>query len=325
MHPTVEVRGDAMEKEKKAELTLMNCLSPRRSDRVLILCDRNTLEMGQAFFDAAEAIRLKAILIEIPVGTHHGDDPPNIVADAMIHSDVIVAPTTFSITYTNATRAALARGARIATMPGMTMDMLDKGGLDADYEKIAKTIRKFGRRFQRSTRVRVVSDAGTNIEFSIEGRNWILDDNGVCHRRGSITNLPAGKVFIAPIERTARGRIVIDGAFMGDDREVVDLTLTDGHIVSMKGPQVAMTLMDHGKCARTLCEFGIGMNPKSRVIGNILEDQKALGTVHFGFGDNSTFGGQVKCDIHVDGMVLSPDVIIDDVQIIEKGMLKIKL
>jgi leucyl aminopeptidase (aminopeptidase T) len=314
-----------MEKEKKAELTLMNCLSPRRSDRVLILCDRNTLEMGQAFFDAAETMKLKAILVEIPIGTHHGDDPPNIVADAMIHSDVIVAPTTFSITYTNATRAALARGARIATMPGLTMEMLDKGGLDADYEKIAKTIRKFGRKFQRSRSVKVISETGTKIEFSIEGRNWILDDNGVCHRRGSITNLPAGKVFIAPLERTANGRIVMDGAFMGEAGEKVEMELKDGQIISMKGPKEAMSLMNHGKCAKTLCEFGIGMNPKSRVIGNILEDQKALGTVHFGFGDNSTFGGQVKCDIHVDGMVLKPDVLIDDVEIIEKGKLKIKL
>ncbi|MGA1848054.1 MAG: aminopeptidase [Thermoplasmatota archaeon] len=314
-----------MEKEKKAEITLMNCLLPRRSDRVLILCDRNTLEMGQAFFDAADAMKLKVILVEIPVGTHHGDDPPNIVADAMIHSDVIVAPTTFSITYTNATRAALARGARVATMPGLTMEMLDKGGLDADYEKIARTIRKFGRKFQKAQSIKVVSEAGTDIEFSIEGRNWILDDNGVCHRRGSITNLPAGKVFIAPLERTANGIIVIDGAFMGSTGENVEMELKDGLIISMKGPGEAMSLMDHGKCAKTLCEFGIGMNPKSRVIGNILEDQKALGTVHFGFGDNSTFGGQVKCDIHVDGMVLTPDVMVDDEKIIEKGKLRIKL
>jgi leucyl aminopeptidase (aminopeptidase T) len=205
------------------------------------------------------------------------------------------------------------------------MEMLDKGGLDADYEKIARTIKKFGKRFQRAGKLKVVSEAGTDIEFSIEGRNWILDDNGVCHRRGSITNLPAGKVFIAPLERTANGRIIIDGAFMGSTGEKVELELKDGQIISMNGPKEALSLMDHGKCAKTLCEFGIGMNPKSRVIGNILEDQKALGTVHFGFGDNSTFGGQVKCDIHVDGMVLAPDVMIDDEMIIEQGKLKIKL
>jgi leucyl aminopeptidase (aminopeptidase T) len=66
------------------------------------------------------------------------------------------------------------------------------------------------------------------------------------------------------------------------------------------------------------------MNPMSKIIGNILEDQKALGTVHFGFGDNSTFGGEVKCDIHVDGMVLKPNVLIDGKEIIKKGKIMMK-
>jgi len=314
-----------MDKIKKAEMTLKNCLSPKRSDRVLILCDRNTLELAQAFFIAGESMKLDPILMEIPVGRHHGDDPPTLVADAMIHADVIMAPTTYSITYTNATRAALARGARIATMPGLTMQMLEMGGLLADYEKIAHNIRRFGRKFQRAKEVRVTSKEGTDITFSIDRRNWILDDNGLCHRRGSITNLPAGKVFIAPVEKTANGNIVVDGAFMENVNERVEMKVKNGIVTDITGDKVAKSLLDHGKCARTICEFGIGMNPQSKIIGNILEDQKALGTVHFGFGDNSTFGGEVKCDIHVDGMVLKPDVEIDGIQIIKQGDLVLKL
>jgi leucyl aminopeptidase (aminopeptidase T) len=313
-----------MDKVKKAEMTLRNCLAPKRSDRVLILCDRNTLEVAQAFFEASEGLNVETILVEVPVGSHHGDEPPNVVADAMIHSDVIVAPTTFSITYTNATRAALARGARIATMPGLTMDMLIKGGLLADYEKIARNIRKFGKRLQRGKEVHVTSNEGTDIKFSIQGRRWILDDNGLCHKRGSITNLPAGKIFIAPQEKTANGKIVIDGAFMDQSEKNIDIEVKNGMAMEITGDKEAASLMERGKCARTICEFGIGMNPMSKVIGNILEDQKALGTVHFGFGDNSTFGGEVKCDIHVDGMLLKPDVMMDGKEIIKKGKLMLK-
>ncbi|MGA1866567.1 MAG: aminopeptidase [Thermoplasmatota archaeon] len=314
-----------MDKIEKAEMTLKNCLAPKRSDRVLILCDRNTLEIAQAFFQAGESLKLDPILIEIPVGKHHGDEPPILVADSMIHADVILAPTTYSITYTNATRAALARGARVATMPGLTMQMLEKGGLFADYEKIARNIRRFGRMFQRSREIKVLSDLGTDITFSVERRVWVLDDNGLCHRRGSITNLPAGKVFIAPVERSANGKIVFDGAFMENIAEKVELTIKNGIMVDIDGNKKGQSLMDRGKCARTLCEFGIGMNPQSNIIGNILEDQKALGTIHFGFGDNSTFGGEVRCDIHVDGMVLKPDVLIDEEQIISKGNMVLKL
>ncbi|MGA1873321.1 MAG: aminopeptidase [Thermoplasmatota archaeon] len=314
-----------MDKVKKAEMTLKNCLSPKRSDRVLVLCDRNTLEIAQAFFEAGESMKLDPILMEIPVAGHHGDEPPTLVADAMIHADVIMAPTTYSITYTNATRAALARGARIATMPGLTMQMLEKGGLFADYEKIAKNIRKFGRKFQKARDVRVTSREGTDITFSVERRNWILDDNGLCHRRGSITNLPAGKVFIAPVEKTANGTIIVDGAFMESENERAEVAVKNGVITDISGSEEVRSLMNRGRCARTICEFGIGMNPQSKIIGNILEDQKALGTVHFGFGDNSTFGGEVRCDIHVDGMVLKPSVFINELEIIKEGRMVLKL
>ncbi|MBN1390809.1 MAG: aminopeptidase [Candidatus Thermoplasmatota archaeon] len=315
-----------MDKIEKAGMTLSNCLSPKRSDRLLVICDKNTLEIGQVFFEAADSLKFDPLLMEMPVGRHHGDEPPTLVADIMIHSDVIVAPTTYSITYTNATRAALARGARIATMPGLTMQMLEQGGLLADYEKIARNIRRFGSRFNSSKEVKVLSDDGTDITFSIERRRWVLDDNGLCHKRGSITNLPAGKVFIAPVERSANGKIVIDGAFMENMSERIELRVENGLITDITGNNMEVrSLMERGKCARTICEFGIGMNPRSNIIGNILEDQKALGTVHFGFGDNSTFGGEVRCDIHVDGMVLKPDVLIDGTQIIKGGNMVLKL
>ncbi|MFW3147002.1 MAG: aminopeptidase [Thermoplasmatota archaeon] len=314
-----------MELVDKAKLMLNNCLSPKRSDRMLILCDLNTMEIGQTFFRAAQDLKLDPILVEIPLGDHHGAEPPVVVADIMIHCDVIVAPTTYSITYTNATRAALARGARVVTMPGMTMNMLEKGGLEADYEKIAKAVKKFGRKFSRSRKIRVTSPEGTDIEMSIEGREWIVEDTGLCQKRGSITNLPAGEVFIAPVERSAEGTIIMDGAFMGALVERVEMEVRKGMLTKVKGNKESKTIMDRGRCARTLCEFGIGMNPSSGVIGNILEDQKAKGTVHFGFGDNSTFGGQVSCDIHVDGMVLKPTVLIDGDMIVEKGRFILEL
>ena len=71
-------------------------------------------------------------------------------------------------------------------------------------------------------------------------------------------------------------------------------------------------------------EFGIGMNPASKIIGNVLEDEKKLGTVHVAFGDNSTFGGNVKCGIHIDGIILKPTVVINDEKtILEKGELTV--
>ena len=62
-------------------------------------------------------------------------------------------------------------------------------------------------------------------------------------------------------------------------------------------------------------EFGIGMNYKSRLIGNPLEDEKVFKTIHFGIGDNSTFGGDNIAGIHLDGVIKKPSLSISGIDI----------
>ena len=308
-----------MDKTDIAELTLINSLSVRRSDRVLIVCDEETIEIGQAFFQGASRISMNPHLIEMKKGKRHGDEPSRMVARAMAESDVIMAPTTYSLTYTNATRMALSKGARIATMPGLTMEMLMSGGLDADYERIAKRIKKFAKYVSRERSLRIVSEEGCDVKMSIRGRDWITEDTGLCHRRGSITNLPAGEVFIAPRERSANGKIVIDGVFTEGISGKISLEIKEGVVQEIEGPEEVKEIMMRGECQRTLCEIGIGMNPAAGIMWNVLEDQKKLGTVHIGFGDNSTFGGKIQCDQHYDGLILHPTLWIGKKMIIENG------
>jgi aminopeptidase len=314
-----------MDKVDVAELTLKNSLAVKRSDRVLVICDEETMEIGHAFFKGASRLCMSPILIEIRLGKHHGDEPPVEVARLMGSCDVVIAPTTYSLTYTNATREALGRGARIATMPGLTMEMLMSGSLNADYNRISKYIRKFSKIVSRAKSLRIISEEGTDISMSIDGREWITEDTGLCHRRGSITNLPAGEVFIAPKENTANGVIVIDGVFMESTVGKVILEVNDGTVNKISGPDEIRDMMMKGKCQRTLSEVGIGMNPNATIMWNILQDQKKMGTVHIGFGDNSTFGGSVRCDQHYDGLILHPTLTIGRRKIIENGNFKLEL
>jgi len=314
-----------MHRIDKAEMTLRNSLAIRRSDLVLVLCDEGTLDIAQIFFQAASRLSSYPVLLEMPVMRYHGDEPSDMVARCMLKSDVVLAPTTYSITYTQATRRAISKGARVATMPGITMDMLEGGGLDADYEGIARSIRKFGRKFGKAREIHITSKEGTDLSVSVERRIWITEDNGLCTAKGALTNLPAGKVFIAPRESTANGRIVFDGAFIGPPVEKVEMTLKDGLATNIQGPEPLRELFKRSRCGRTLCEIGVGMNPSARVIGNVLEDQKALGTVHIGFGDNYTFGGSIRCDMHNDGMVLRPTLTVDGTTVISDGAFKLDL
>ncbi len=62
---------------------------------------------------------------------------------------------------------------------------------------------------------------------------------------------------------------------------------------------------------------------KLEYLGTILEDEKAYGTVHFAFGDNSTFGGKTKAGIHLDVLVRKPTVYLDGEKIMDGGKLLI--
>ena len=74
-----------------------------------------------------------------------------------------------------------------------------------------------------------------------------------------------------------------------------------------------------GKMARNIAEIGIGTNPKARVIGNILEDEKVFGTVHIAIGNNLSFGGSVDVPLHVDGIILNPTLEADGEVLIKDG------
>ena len=83
------------------------------------------------------------------------------------------------------------------------------------------------------------------------------------------------------------------------------------------------TLSKYGKEARNIAEFGVGTNPKARISGNILEDEKVFGTVHIALGSNYDFGGHVKVPIHLDGIIKNPTVLIDGEYLFRNGNLVI--
>jgi len=76
------------------------------------------------------------------------------------------------------------------------------------------------------------------------------------------------------------------------------------------------------KNAYNIAELGIGANPKARLNGNVLEDEKVLGTVHIAVGDNTSFtGGHMRSNIHLDGILLQPTVKIGERLLMQNGKL----
>ncbi len=329
----IETKDDITKLLKNSSQTVVcTCLDIRRADNVLIVCDPTTGEIGQSLHEAAIERTDRVLLIVMPKGRHHGDEPPTPVANLMRQQSVIIAPTRYSLTHTKAIRQALKDGARVATMPGMNVEMFTKGGISADFTEIKRKISDLSPLFRRKRIVNVKSDNGTDVTFEVNWREWKMDDNGICNRPKMLTNLPAGKVFVLPRENSMNGTIVIDGSWESNlVDEPVTFTIEDGLVIDVKGGAIAASIrQEFGEAARrqntkyrenvwTVAEFGFGMNPMARLLGNVLEDEKRLGTCYFAVGDNTSLGGSAAVGIHIPGVLKNASVWLDDTPIIENG------
>ncbi|MGB9792192.1 MAG: aminopeptidase [Thermacetogeniaceae bacterium] len=317
-----------MELQRACQILARDCLDIKNDETVLIVVDDESKELGEILEKNVRQYAKEVILIKMKTRSRNGEEPPLLVAEAMSLAEVVIAPTTKSITHTEARRRACQKGARVASMPGIDLDMLTRT-LNADYNAIQALTHKLTDLLTKGKMVEVSSALGTKITFAITGRQAIAD-TGMIKNPGDFGNLPAGEAYIAPLERTAEGVIVFDGMIAGIGRleQPIKATIEEGKLVKAEGGIAAEVLIEMlakvGKEeAYNLAEFGIGTNDKAMITGKILEDEKVIGTIHFAFGDNTSMGGMVKVPIHVDGVVTKPTVKIDDNLIMVEGQLLI--
>jgi leucyl aminopeptidase (aminopeptidase T) len=318
-----------------SDMVVRTCMDIRRGENVLIVCDPTTAEIGQSLHIATQKRSDRVLLIVMPKSRHHGEEPPSPVAALMRQQQVVIAATKYSLTHTRAARQALKDGARIATMPGMTFELYTEGGMTADFQDVKRRISNIANFLRRRRIINVKSESGTDVTFEVNWRDWKLDDNGICNRPRMLTNLPAGKVFILPKEGTMNGTIVIDGSWDSTlIDEPVEFIVEDGTVVDVKGGTLAATIrQSYGEVAKklkakdresvwTVAEFGFGMNPSARLVGNVLEDEKRMGSCYFSIGDNTGLGGTSNAGIHVSGVLAEPSVWLDDSCLTEAGEFK---
>ncbi len=307
-----------------ASTILDQCLKVRQGERLLVVTDDSTEGIGRDIWEAGLESGLGPVLVTMPTGSRDGAEPPTAVACAMSGADVIICPTKFSLTHTRARREACENGARAATLPGITREVFEGGALQADYDKVSATSKKLADLLTRAEHA-VVEYRGRRLEMSLAGRSGHAD-TGVIDSPGMGGNLPGGEAFIAPLEGTAEGELVVDGSML---RQLMTdpllLKIKAGRLVSAEGPAAShlLDVLGNTQEARNVAELGIGCNPLARITGIVLEDEKVLGTVHVAFGTNSTFGGVVSAGVHVDGIVREPDLYLDGVKVLSGGRLLI--
>jgi leucyl aminopeptidase (aminopeptidase T) len=307
-----------------ARAVLDDCLKVRSGEELLVVVDPGTRRIGEILVAGGRERGAEAVLADIAERASNGTEPPPSVAAAMAACDVLIAPTTKSLSHTEARRAANAAGARAATMPGITEEMMART-MAADFSTLRPRSREVARLLTEGSEVRISSAAGTELTLGIEGRTGLSDD-GDLSAPGSFGNLPPGEAFLAPVEGTTNGTLVIDGTMwpVGRLSEPLVFEIAGGYVRDMSGrhaDEVRAVLEPHGPEAYAIAELGIGTNEAAQLTGNVLEDEKILGTIHVAIGDNHTFGGTVRVSSHQDGIVLDPTLSIDGKTVVEAGKL----
>ncbi len=312
-----------------ATIAVRDCMGLQQNERVLVVTDEPLRTLGYACRQAAKDMGSKVLLVEILPAASNGEEPPAEVANLMKLFDVVLCPTSKSLTHTDARRAASATGARIATLPGVTEEIMVRC-MNADYNKIAERTFIICGMLEKTETIRVKSAAGTDITMPIGGRTAHAS-SGLFRERGQWGNLPTGEAYLAPVEGVSEGVVVVDGSMAGIGmvNTPIRIEVSKGYAEEITGGDEAKKLIallePHGRDARTVAEFGIGTNDRAILTGKIIEDEKVMGTIHIAFGDNKSMGGSVRVASHLDGLVKQPDVWFDDRQIMREGKFLIPL
>jgi leucyl aminopeptidase (aminopeptidase T) len=305
----------------------LDCLGVQPGDAVAVVFNDAQRAIADALAEAANRRACVVKVLEFPPTLRHGEEPPGDVAEAMLAADAVLAPTSKSLSHTQARQAATRRGVRIATLPTITEDIFVRT-LPIDYAELGRVSRFIAARLTAASSARVTSRAGTDIVLALEDREGRSDD-GNLQRPGAFGNLPAGEGYIAPIETSGNGTVVIDGSLAGYGRlsEPLRITVQGGRAVAASGDAgrwLMETLDAGGEHGRSLAELGIGTNPRARLTGEVLEDEKALGSAHIAFGASQGLGGANAASVHIDGILLDVRVELDDGALLSDGRLALR-
>ncbi len=310
---------------QSAQTVVRRCLAVKPGEEVLVIADQATRSMGEVLRAEAASAGADAVLATMDAREMDGNEPPRVIAAAFLACDVFIAPTSRSLSHTIARKAASDAGARGATMPGVTEDMLARV-MAADFELMAARSRAVAEVLDSGETAHITCPRGSDLMLQIGGREGIADD-GDLMAPGAFGNLPCGEGFIAPL--TGTGTIVASSLGpLGIGDEPATLTVEDGLLRSAEGglgPRWIELLDAHGEPGHNLAELGVGTNDRARLTGLVLEDEKILGTVHVAFGASAGIGGTVSVPVHLDVVVLDASLAVDGRQVLDEGRLVLEV
>jgi len=307
------------------------CARVEAGESVVIVTDRRTEpEISEALQAAALEAGARPVVCLMPARALDGQEPPGAIAAAMKVSRVFFLAVAVSITHTDSVRVAISHGARGLAMTGFTSEMLEQGGIEADFSREAPVCERLASVFDSAETVKVTTPRGTDLLMDATGRRGNAMTCMV--EPGQFSPVPNIEANFSPVEGTSEGLIVADASIpylgIGVLGEPVRAVVENGLVKGIEGGREASIFRGELEAigderAYNIAELGVGLNPKARICGLMLEDEGVLGVVHVGIGTNTTLGGRVKARTHYDLLMYGATVTVDGETVLEEGRLRL--
>jgi leucyl aminopeptidase (aminopeptidase T) len=309
-----------------ARRVVADYLGIRPGERFAIVVDTRTDDgIADALAAATREIGGEPVVVRFEPLQRSGAEPPPSAAEAMRTADVVLCAASTSLYHTSAKAAAQRAGARGDFNAPYRADAWANGAMTADFFAIREQAERLAALWRRTTEVQVTSPAGTDLRATVTGREPMAWLTGICRNPGEVSALPGGEVSLPPIEGTAEGVVVWErvASDLGALEAPVHIEVRGGRATEIRGDasadrlrEIVATVHD----ADNIGEIGIGLNPAARIADDITEAKKAFGTIHIALGDSANeYGGLVECDVHLDGLVMTPTIEFDGRPVVVDG------
>lgn len=306
------------------------CISDE-AKKVLIIYDQSTAGLIEMFRAELEKAGKTVMTSCIAQACCHGQEPDSETAGHMLAVDVILCLTRYSLAHTAARRVAEERGIAFLSMPEYSRELLESDAIAADYRSIVPMVVRYAGLLTSAGVIHVTTPRGTDLIMHAGGRKGNACP-GLTNKAYLLGSPPDIEANVAPLEDKTEGVLVIDGSVtdprLGLLHKPLYLKIEKGSIAGIRSEDteteaIVKELFEavHDAHAYIVGEFGIGFNDKAVLCGNMLTDEGTKGCVHFGMGSNWTIGGQNKVGFHLDFVMKQATVKLDDVAVIEDGVL----
>ena len=306
-----------------AHVVVNRLVNPERGDPLLVVADTATdLNLAQACLTAGIAAGADSqMVVTARIPRNYGKDlGPSLQGAIRGSKHILVLGLSGNLVRDPAALEAVEKGARILTanVNGIE-DYCLRAVLDLDIDRMVRNSERVRELWNKTKVCRVTSPQGTDIAYELMPRNTLVGDGATTYD-GEIDFFPGAQVNIAPVEETINGVIVVDGSdvFNGKVHTPYALHIENGVITRIErdGTESAKlqdwletTGAEDEKVYR-LSHASVGMNPAAETSGNIMEDERKLAAMVFGFGfQYPEMGGTIGyCAYHWDVTLSTPTV-----------------